>query len=172
MGQWTLAPGSFSRPECIWGLIGFVSEQEVHQIFQKHIVSQPLPASQVAQSEPCSMIHRGCFLNPRPSRESWKNIWSLKLKPITFQSETSLLKERGVKGTAIKGMIYRLSSDILLHMAITILGKKKKKARGQLLSLLRFAVGMKRYGIQERATLRLVAFLGAEAYPSNTKFLF
>lgn len=171
MGQWTLAPGSFSRPECIWGLIGFVSEQEVHQIFQKHIVSQPLPASQVAQSEPCSMIHRGCFLNPWPSRESWKNIWSSKLKSITFQSETSLPKERGVKGTEIKGMIYRLSSDILSHMAITILGAGGE-ARGQPLSLLRFAVGMKRYGIQERATLRLVALLGAEACPSNTKLLF
>lgn len=38
-----------------------------------------------------------------------------------FQSETCLLKERGVKGTAIKGMIYRLSSDMCSHMAITIM---------------------------------------------------
>ena len=51
-----------------------------------------------------------------------KNIWNSKHKPVTFQSETSLLEEKGVKGTAIKGMIHRLSGDMRSHMAITILG--------------------------------------------------
>ena len=51
-----------------------------------------------------------------------KNIWNSKHKPVTFQSETSLLEEKGVKGTAVKGMIHRLSGDMCSHMAITILG--------------------------------------------------
>lgn len=77
-----------------------------------------------------------------------KNIWNSKHKPVMFQSETCLLKERGVKGTAIKGMIYRLSSDMCSHMAITIMrgwGGQGEGANGQLLNPLRFAVQMKMF---------------------------
>lgn len=71
-----------------------------------------------------------------------KNIWNSKHKPVTFQSETSLLEEKGVKGTAVKGMIHRLSGDMCSHMAITILGGGG--AKGQPMNPLRFAVQMKR----------------------------
>lgn len=73
-----------------------------------------------------------------------KNIWNSKHKPVTFQSETSLLEERGVKGTAVKSMIHRLSSDMRSHMAITILGGGGE-AKGQPMNPLRFAVQMKRF---------------------------
>ena len=75
-----------------------------------------------------------------------KNIWNSKHKPVTFQSETSLLEEKGVKGTAIKGMIHRLSGDMRSHMAITILGGGwGGEAKGQPMNPLRFAVQMKRF---------------------------
>lgn len=93
-GQRTLAPGSFSRPRCTRGLTGFVSEQEVRWIFQKHTMSQPLPASWGAQLEAGPMVHRGCFLKPWPPGELWRTLGVTKLKSVTFQSESRLLKER------------------------------------------------------------------------------
>lgn len=53
-------------------------------------MSQPCPASQVAQLEPGSVLR---FLTPWPARERWKHIWSAKRKPVMFQSEISLLQE-------------------------------------------------------------------------------
>lgn len=71
-----------------------------------------------------------------------KTFGATKLKPVTFQSETSLLKERGVKGTAIKGMIYWLSGNMLSHRAIIRL---KTKSWGTAVnSPETLAIGMKR----------------------------
>ena len=97
----------------------FASEREGHWIFQKCTVSQPPPAFQVAQLEPCSMIHITLFpkfLALYSNNE--KTFKTINSNPVTFQSETSLLRERS-QAKCNKSHAFWLSGDMLSHMAIT-----------------------------------------------------
>lgn len=123
-GQWTLAPGSFSRPGCIRDSISYASEQEGHQIFRKHTMSQPLPAFQLAQLEPCSMIHRGCFLNSWPSMETMKKHLELQSSNLEHSRVKPVCSERGVKQIATRGMIF---GCLVICSQLWLMPNRKKK---------------------------------------------
>lgn len=143
IGQRTLAPGLFSRPGGIRDSTGYASEQEGYQIFQRHTMRQPLPAFQQAQLEPCSLIHRGSFLNSWPSMRTMKKHLELQSSNLlTFQSETSLLRERG-QANCNKRHDFWLSGDMLSHMAIAELKKKIWRTPNE--SPEKLAVEMKRF---------------------------
>lgn len=122
-GQWTLAPGSFCRPGCIRDSIGYASEQEGHQIFQKHTMSQSLLAFQLAQLEPCSMIHTGCFLNSWPSMGTMKKHLELQSSNLEHSRGKPVCSERS-QADCNKRHDFWLSGDMLSTTANAKQGKK------------------------------------------------